>query len=98
MHVQGDVFLEAVLFLYIKQKTKAILLASVMMIGGMIGLLVPGGGHTSAFNERWEALSSPGFTSGEASNLDEESGTLYSLYVFDGTPYVAYRDQANMYI
>ncbi|MFC5470863.1 S-layer homology domain-containing protein [Cohnella suwonensis] len=70
-------------------KVMAMVMAMLMVLGGMPGLLVPGGSKAYAATvQAWQDLGSAGFSAGEAGYT--------SLYVAtDGTPYVAYSDAGN---
>ncbi|MFC5469010.1 S-layer homology domain-containing protein [Cohnella suwonensis] len=70
-----------------RKKLWVLMLAMVVAIGGMPGLFVHGGSHAYAAAGNWETVGNAGFSAGQAD--------FTSLYVYDGTPYVAYRDYGN---
>ncbi|MCD9026436.1 InlB B-repeat-containing protein [Cohnella silvisoli] len=62
-------------------------LAMLMAIGCMLGLLVLGGSYAHASISKWVTVGNAGFSDGQADNT--------SLFIYNGTPYVAYADGGN---
>ncbi|MGD8188649.1 InlB B-repeat-containing protein [Brevibacillus ginsengisoli] len=65
------------------QRTRALLLAMLVAIGGMTGWLAPGGSYAYAAAAEWHPVGQAGLGS---------NASFTSLYVYNGTPYVAYTD------
>ncbi|MFC5471344.1 S-layer homology domain-containing protein [Cohnella suwonensis] len=68
-------------------KVVAMILAMLLVIGGIPGLLVPGGGKAYAAVQSWQAVGYAGFSAGGVTSV--------SMQVYNGTPYVAYADWGN---